>query len=151
MSRSTPAGPEEGNVVLPVPTVAAGQALPAIDWVLATDVHLATRTSRPRLWDQGPVPGPGRPLAPLQPDRIRVAQTDYVEQLTQHAAVAEDTLAEAFAIPSVTCDNLGCDERHLSEDCSFELRCTGCGSLRHVAHDCQETCERCYRIGHLEE
>ncbi|KAL8890217.1 MAG: hypothetical protein Q9215_002601 [Flavoplaca cf. flavocitrina] len=84
-----------------------------------------------------------RPILP--PIDIRKARQQYIHQLAKFGEVKFDIVANAFAIPSRACDNVGCDELHLGEDCTLALMCTGCCQLGHVSHECgarHETKER---------
>ncbi|KAL8644738.1 MAG: hypothetical protein Q9226_007614 [Calogaya cf. arnoldii] len=85
----------------------------------------------------------------LTPKDIRTAREELVDQLVKFGYVTADVLANAFALSSKICNNVGCDQLHLSEDCTLELMCTGCGLMGHVPPDCMERCDRCKGRGHV--
>ncbi|KAL9030153.1 MAG: hypothetical protein Q9180_006939 [Flavoplaca navasiana] len=91
--------------------------------------------------------GIARPILP--PTDIRKARQQYVSHLAKFGEVTFDIVANAFAIPSIPCDNVGCDELHLGEDCTLALICTGCCQLGHVSHECGVVCSRCGQDGHV--
>ncbi|KAL8758946.1 MAG: hypothetical protein Q9199_001106 [Rusavskia elegans] len=92
----------------------------------------------------------GARIPVLTPSEIRKARQEYVDQLASSHDVSLDVVANAFAIPSKICDNVGCDQLHLSEDCTLALMCSGCCQIGHVAHECGEVCSRCGQDGHVQ-
>lgn len=85
----------------------------------------------------------------LAPGKILTAHQQFVNQLVDFGHVTTDVLADAFAISSKTCNNVGCDQHHVSEDCTLEFMCRGCGQMGHVGQDCMEQCGRCRKWGHV--
>ncbi|KAI4285652.1 MAG: hypothetical protein L6R38_000476 [Xanthoria sp. 2 TBL-2021] len=85
----------------------------------------------------------------LTPKNILTAREEFVNQLVDFGHVTTNVLADAFAICSKPCNNVGCDQPHVSEDCPLEFMCRGCGQMGHVAQDCVEQCDRCGKWGHV--
>ena len=55
----------------------------------------------------------------------------------------------ATARPDKPCNNVGCDEFHISDDCHLQPMCSGCGLYgSHFSHECAATCLRCGAKGH---
>ncbi|KAI4272527.1 MAG: hypothetical protein LQ337_005242 [Flavoplaca oasis] len=120
----------------------AGSAEPSVDRSITASQELLGNWRMIRGSPYLPA-GVRRPILP--PIDIRKARQQYVHQLADFGEVKFDIVANAFAIPSRPCDNVGCNELHLGEDCTLALMCTGCCQLGHVSHECgvrHETKER---------
>ncbi|KAI4231856.1 MAG: hypothetical protein LQ349_005343 [Xanthoria aureola] len=57
----------------------------------------------------------------LPPNHVRAARREYVEQYARTGEVSEDIVDKAFSLPKVLCDNSGCDQLHIAEDCELSL------------------------------
>lgn len=84
----------------------------------------------------------------ILPARIKDARRAIVQDMVAGRTPSEATWREASALPTKACENIDCHMEHISEDCPFELWCSGCLASTHVYSDCQEECTRCGRTGH---
>lgn len=84
----------------------------------------------------------------LPPNHVRAARREYVEQYARTGEVSEDIVDKAFSLPKVLCDNSGCDQLHIAEDCELSLLCESCLMAGHTRSTCKARCTRCGGPGH---
>lgn len=84
----------------------------------------------------------------LPPNHIRDARKEYVDQYARTGEVSEEIVGRAFGMPKVLCDNSGCDQLHIADDCELPLLCEACISKDHTRTTCEAKCTRCGGPGH---
>lgn len=87
-------------------------------------------------------------LSSIPPGRIRQARVERIQCLADGQVPSDATINDAVTAPNQTCNNVGCAEFHIWEDCPWELYCSGCVQPGHVASRCRAKCTRCGRKGH---